>query len=172
MWRIWRIWEFYLWNDRDSFIMVYKIYFIYYEMKRPWCWERLRAGGEGDGRGWDGWMASTTQCTWVWVDSGSWWWTGRTGVLQFMGSQRVRHAWLSNWTELNWSSIQYKRKQILHLNVGKLLKFLKSGNFWVPQVYLFYTSSFPMWLLNINCHLLNYQLSFNASIYNEFPYYC
>ena len=62
-------------------------------LKRPWCWERLRAGGEGDHRGWDGWMASLTQWAWVWVDSGSWWWTGRPGVLQFMGSQRVRHDW-------------------------------------------------------------------------------
>ena len=59
--------------------------------KRPWCWERLKAGGEGDNRGWDGWMASITQWTWVWVNSGSWWWTGRSGVLQSLGSQRVRH---------------------------------------------------------------------------------
>ena len=57
--------------------------------KRPWCWERLRAGGEGDDRGWDSWMTSPTQWTWVWVNSGSRWWTGRPGVLQFMGSQRV-----------------------------------------------------------------------------------
>ena len=61
--------------------------------KRPWCWERLRAGGEGDDRGWDGWMASLTQWTGVWVDSGSWWWTGRPGLLQFMGLQRVGHDW-------------------------------------------------------------------------------
>ena len=63
------------------------------------CWERLRAGGEGDDRGWDGWMASPTQWTWVWVDSGSWWWTGRPGMLWFMGSQRVGHDWP---TKLNW----------------------------------------------------------------------
>ena len=68
-------------------------------LKRPWCWERLRAGGEGDNRGWDGWMASPTQWTWVWVNSGSWWWTGKPGVLWFMGLQRVRHDWV---TELNW----------------------------------------------------------------------
>ena len=68
-------------------------------LKRPWCWERLRAGGEGDNRGWDGWMASPTQWTWVWMDSSSWWWTGRPGVLRFMGSQRVGHDWV---TELNW----------------------------------------------------------------------
>ena len=67
--------------------------------KRPWCWERLRAGGEGDDREWDGWMASPTRWTWVWVDSGSWFWTGRPGVLQFMGLQRLGHDWA---TKLNW----------------------------------------------------------------------
>ena len=68
----------------------------------PWCWERLRAG-EGDNRGWDGWMASPTPYIWVWVDSRNWWWTGRPGVLWFMGSQRVEHNWATelNWTELN-----------------------------------------------------------------------
>ena len=68
--------------------------------KRPWCWEGLGAGGEGVGRGWDGWMASLMRWTWVWVNSGSWWWTGRPGVLRFMGSQRVGHNWA---TELNWT---------------------------------------------------------------------
>ena len=67
--------------------------------KRPWCWEGLGAGGERDDRGWDGWMALPTQWTWVCVNSGSWWWTGRPGVLRFMRSQRVRHDWA---TELNW----------------------------------------------------------------------
>ena len=75
--------------------------------KRPWCWEGLGAGGEGDDRGWDGWMASPTQWTWAWVNSGSWWWRGRPGVLWFMGSQRVGHAWA---TELNWrqSNVEIK----------------------------------------------------------------
>ena len=68
--------------------------------KRLWCWEGLGAGGEGDDRGWDGWMASPTLWTWVWVSSGSWWWTGRPGMLRFMGSQRVRHDWA---TELSWT---------------------------------------------------------------------
>ena len=63
--------------------------------KRPWFWERLKAGGEGDDRGWDCWMASPTQWTWVWANSGSWWWIGRPGVLQSMGSQRVRHDWMT-----------------------------------------------------------------------------
>ena len=68
-------------------------------LKRPWCWERLKAGGEGDNRGWDGWMVSLTQWTWTWVNSGSWWWTGRPSVLRSMGLQRVGHNWV---TELNW----------------------------------------------------------------------
>ena len=66
--------------------------------KRPWCWERLKAGGEGDNRGWDGWMASPTQWIWVWASSGSWWRTGKSGVLQSMGSQSPTQ--LSDWTEL------------------------------------------------------------------------
>ena len=72
--------------------------------KRPWCWERLRAG-EGDDRGWDGMrcMASLTQWTWVWVNSGSWWWTGRPGMLQSMGLQKVGHDWE---TELNWTVLK------------------------------------------------------------------
>ena len=68
--------------------------------KRLWCWEGLGAGGEGDNRGWDGWMALLTLWTQVWVNSGSWWWTGRPGVLWFMGLQRVGHNWA---TELNWT---------------------------------------------------------------------
>ena len=67
--------------------------------KRPWCWERLKTGGEGDDRGWDGWTASPIQWTWVWVRSRSWWWTGRPVLLQSIGSQRVRHDWA---TQVNW----------------------------------------------------------------------
>ena len=61
--------------------------------KRPWCLERSKAGGEGDDRGWDGWMASPTQWTWVWASSGSWWWTRRPAMLQSMGLQRTGHNW-------------------------------------------------------------------------------
>ena len=72
-------------------------------LKRPWCWERLKVGGEGLGRRWDGWMASPTQWTWVWVNSRSWWWTGRPDVLQSVG---VTKSWTqlrywTNWTEIN-----------------------------------------------------------------------
>ena len=67
--------------------------------ERPWYLERLKTGGEGDNRGWDGWMASPTQWTWVWASSGNWWWTGKPGVLQSMGSQRFGYDWA---TDLNW----------------------------------------------------------------------
>ena len=98
--------------------------------KRPWCWEGLGAGGEGDDRGWDGWMASPTRWTWVWVNSRSWWWTGRPGVLWFMGSQRVGHNWA---TEL-WT-VNYWRDHLPEMNciswteimaVGELLHYTES----------------------------------------------
>ena len=69
---------------------------------KNWCWEGLEAGGEGDDRGWDSWMSSPTRLTRVWVNSGRWWWTGRPGVLRFMGLQRVGHDWV---TELNWTEL-------------------------------------------------------------------
>ena len=72
--------------------------------KRLWCWEGLWAGGEGDDRGWHGGMASLTQWTWVWVNSRSWWWTRRPGVLWFTGLQRVGHDWA---TELNYMSLVF-----------------------------------------------------------------
>ena len=68
--------------------------------KDPDAGQDLGQEEKGDDRGWDGWMASLTRWTWVWVDSGSWWWIGRPGVLWFMGSQRVRHDWS---TELSWT---------------------------------------------------------------------
>ena len=87
--------------------------------KRPWYWERLKVGGEGDDRGWDAWMASPIQWTWVWASSGSWWWTGGPGVLQSMELQRVRHDWA---TELNWTD---KRNElIILLQHGWILKTL------------------------------------------------
>ena len=68
-------------------------------LEKTWSWEGLGAGGEWDDRGWDGWMVSPTQWTWVWVNSGSWWWTGRPGMLWFMELQRVGHDWA---TDLIW----------------------------------------------------------------------
>ena len=76
----------------------------------PWYWERLKAGREGDNRVRDDWMASTIWWTWVWVNSRSWWWTGKLGVLQSMGSQRVRQTEQLNWTELSCCcTLKYKQ---------------------------------------------------------------
>jgi len=68
--------------------------------KRPWCWEELGAGGEGDDRGWDGWMASLTQWMWVWVNSRSWWWTDREAWCAAIHEVTKSQTLLSNWTEL------------------------------------------------------------------------
>ena len=106
--------------------------------ERPWCWERLKAGREGDDRGWDGLMASPTQCTWVWASSRSWWWTGQPGVLQFMGSQRVRHDWA---TELNWTNltaIQGTLKNLLQHNLKASI--LWHSIFMVQLSYPYMTS--------------------------------
>ena len=84
--------------------------------KRPWCWEGLWAGGEGDDRGWDGWMSSLTRWAWVWVNPGSLWWTERPGVLRFMGSQRFRHNWA---TELK------KNKKLMKSDIHELNVVLK-----------------------------------------------
>ena len=90
--------------------------------KRPWVWERLRGGGDGDDRGWDGWMASPTRWTWVWVNSGSCWWSGRPGVLRFMESHRVGHDWA---TELNWTAQVAGREE--DCSTGKLSSVVFGG---------------------------------------------
>ena len=91
-------WKDWYWGWISNTLAIW--YKVLTHWKRPWWWERLKAG-EGDDRGWDGWMASLTQWTWIWVNSRSWWWTEKPGVLLFMGSQRVGHDWATNWTELN-----------------------------------------------------------------------
>ena len=96
--------------------------------KRPWCWEGLGAGGEGDDRRWDGWMASLTQWPWVWVDSRSWWWTGRPGVLRFMGSQRVVHDWV---TKLNWTKVVINGTE-----TSQVKKPLRFKNLWLIRICL------------------------------------
>ena len=75
---------------------------------------KIEGRGEGYNRGWDGWMASPIQWTWVWVDSRSWWRTGRPGMLRFMGSQRVGHDWATelNWTELNWIGFTSSKRKL------------------------------------------------------------
>ena len=115
-------------------------------LKRPWCWKGLGAGREGDNRGWDGWMASPTQWTWAWVDSGSWWWTGRPGVLRFVVLQRVGHDWT---TELNW--------YLKHLNnlVEKYQSHIMGDFlFWlyriISNLFLFQ----ERWTMNFECEWL------------------
>ena len=82
-----------------------------------WCWEGLGAGGKGDYRGWDSWMESPTWWTWVWVNSRRWWWTGRPGGLQFMGSQRVGHDWA---TEQNWTETLVEVMKIMMTSLQKI----------------------------------------------------
>ena len=101
----------------------------------PWFWEGLGAGGEGDDIGWDGWMASPTQWTWVWVNSGSLWWTGRPGVLQFMGSQRAGHDWVTDWTETS------------------------SPSTWTRTLFPKETNLLSWWSPNAHVHLENLQRS-------------
>ena len=96
--------------------------------KRLWCWEGLGAGGEGDDRGRDGWMASLTRWKWVWGNSGSWWWTGRPGVLRFMGSRRVRHYWA---IELNWLTIELKIVTIV-----KFFNICEMKIYWLLFIFL------------------------------------
>ena len=94
-------------------------------LRRPWCWERLRAGGEGDDRGWDCWIASLTQWTWVWINSGSWWWTGRPGVLRHgVAKNQTR---LSDWTELSGCNIRMTDSTVLLL---KLISVGESRDRW------------------------------------------
>ena len=94
-------------------------------LKRPWCSESLKMG-EGDDRGWDGWMVSPTQWTWVWVNSGSWWWTGRPGMLQFMGSQRVGDDWATklNWTELIGNTLRLWKYPLSHQTFTLILSYI------------------------------------------------
>ena len=103
--------------------------------KRLWCWEGLGAGEEGDNRGWDDWMASPTRWKWVWVNSGSWWWTGRPGMLRFMRSQRVGHDWA---TELNLrtKSIVYSHLKCNTNLTGSLYSLYCSVTTW-PHSFFF-----------------------------------
>ena len=99
--------------------------------KRLWCWEGLWARGEGVDRGWDSWMASPTCCTYVWVNSGNWWWTGTPGVLRFMELQRVGHNWV---TELNWIELN-ERNQRWHIQMERYSMFLGRKNKYCENDY-------------------------------------
>ena len=103
--------------------------------QRPWCWERLRARGEGGDRGWDGWMASLTQWTWVWAWSRSWWWTGKPGVLQTMGSQRVGHDWATEQRHQWWEEMQIPPPPSPSLSLPASLPSSTSLSFSLPPQY-------------------------------------
>ena len=133
--------------------------------KKLWCWEGLGAGGEGDDRGWDGWMVSQTRWTWVWVNSGRWWWTGRPGMLRFMGSQRVGHNGVNelNWTELKllrackWlqskkeyvislktcDALNPKRTWFVHINMYSIIHRYVQGLFYLKGLFVFFLNNNP-----------------------------
>ena len=100
--------------------------------KRPWCWERLGAGGEGDDRGWDGWMASLTWWTWVWVDSGSWWWTGGLACCGSWGHKELDTTERLNWTE----NIFIITDSIIESSVKNRVKEGARQGSWLPVVFL------------------------------------
>ena len=145
--------------------------------KRLWCWEGLGAGGEGDDRGWDGWMASLTRWTWVWVNSRSWWWTGRPGVLRFMGLQRVGHDWA---TELKWVHLehsadvsfyyQYDVKRCSWYTVMWIEEAMKWYILWCHFLKNMYTCRGNIWkhiyhnVKSINC--FNCMWTENSQIFN------
>ena len=124
-------WKYWCWSWNSNTLATWCEKLIHW--KSPWCWERLRAGGEGDDRGWHGWVTSTTRWTWVWVDSGSWWW--RPGMLWFMGSQS--QTWLSDWTELN-TTLNIYTVLFIHTpndGLGVLSTFWLQ---WVVLLWIFY----------------------------------
>ena len=119
-WVLWREWS---WNSSTLATSWEELT----HWKRLWCWEESGAEREGDNRGWDGWMVSPTRWTWVWVNSRSWWWTGRPGVLLFMGLQRVGHDWATevNWTEALFSCYHlYLSTAKQHLSIFRKVKSL------------------------------------------------
>ena len=113
--------------------------------KRSWCWERSKAGEEGDNRGWDGWMASPTWWTWVWASSRSWWWTGKPGVPKSMGLQGVGHNWM---TELNWTE-PYTTYHLLFMGDGNFKSIMNLKNLLhVLKLFLCF-----LWLLSPTIHI-------------------
>ena len=102
--------------------------------EKIWIWEQLKAGGEGHDKGWDSWMALLTQWTWVWVNSTSWWWTGRPGMLQSTGSQRVRHDWV---TELKSLKNVYSN-QLLILTECLFIDFSEVFVYFIQYILLRY----------------------------------
>ena len=146
-------WKDWCWNWNSNILATWCEELTHW--RRSWCWEWLKAGGEGDDRGWDGCMASLTQWTLIWVNSGNWWWTRKPIVLQSIGSQRVRHDWVTalNWTELIyilgprqredeeeiwrevevlWVNNKMKRGSTIRWNVRSAATRVSSHNPWSP----------------------------------------
>ena len=118
------------------------------DWKRPWCWERLKAGGEGDDRGWDGWMASLTQWTWVWVNSRSWWWTGRPSLARCSPWDPKSRTRLSDWTELNWTKPRHHWIVLFVCFKERRLSWIQQGTRTsANHIKWVWTSSFPRHLL-------------------------
>ena len=120
-------------------------------LKRPWCWERLRAGGEGDDRGWDDWMVPLTWWTWVWVSSGSWWWTGKPGVLESMESQRVGHDWV---TKLNWK-LSGRYRDYSHTSAHAHAQSPPSALFTTREVHLLQLMNLHRYIIIQSVHSLH-----------------
>ena len=135
------------WKDR-CWSWNSNIFAIWYKelthWKRPWFWERLRAWGEGDNRGWIGWMASPTQWTWIWVYSVSWWWRGRPGILQSWGYKEFDMTEQLNWTEHSLKS-DLKKNNLGHIWPGWIKKPLKHVTPWHPE-WSIITSGVWRWL--------------------------
>ena len=138
---------------------------------KDWYWEGLGAGGEGDDRGWDGWMASLTWWTWVWVNSRSWWWTGRPGVLRFMGSQRVGHDWATDliWSELHhllWYSYPWYDISILYI---KMINFILYSQMYLNFWYFLFVAKDLSFYCSLKHCLKYFQLYSSAG--NKFCWY-
>ena len=101
--------------------------------KRPWCWERLKAGSKRDERGWHDWMASPTRWTWVWANSRSWWWTGKPDCYSPWGHKESDTTECLNWTKLNWMLDWKQWKQWNNIYVKSWKKITE---FQIQQKYL------------------------------------
>ena len=121
--------------------------------KRPWCWERLKARGEGDDRGWDGWMASLTRWTWAWASFWSWWWRGKLGVLQSVGLQRVRDDWVTELIlQLAIDSLNlwwFSKKFLIYLRASQVVSLSRNQEPWLTHLSQMTCKSFLFFSLQI-----------------------